>query len=74
MYGLFLQVGAQVDKETLTKLKLRLQTLTQESDRLVKLINIARPAAMPELKTSQTAKNKPGLTGIMIGNFFINRK
>ena len=31
---------------------------------MVKLINIAKPASMPELKTSSTAKQKPG---IMIG-------
>jgi len=59
-----LKRGAQVDKETVTKLKVRIQNLTAEKDRLVKLINIAKPASMPELKTSSTAKQKPG---IMIG-------
>jgi len=59
-----LKRGAQVDKETVTKLKVRIQNLTAEKDRLVKLINIAKPASMPELKTSVTVKPKPG---IMIG-------
>jgi len=58
-----LKKGAQVDKETVTKLKVRIQNLTTEKDRLVKLINIAKPASMPELKTT-TAKPKPG---VMIG-------
>eukprot|EP00090_Calanus_glacialis_P045206 TRINITY_DN8245_c0_g1_i1.p1 TRINITY_DN8245_c0_g1~~TRINITY_DN8245_c0_g1_i1.p1 ORF type:complete len:740 (-),score=270.81 TRINITY_DN8245_c0_g1_i1:59-2278(-) len=59
-----LKRGAQVDKETVTKLKVKIQNLTAEKDRLVKLINIAKPASMPELKTSAPAKPKPG---IMIG-------
>eukprot|EP00092_Neocalanus_flemingeri_P004745 GFUD01005110.1.p1 GENE.GFUD01005110.1~~GFUD01005110.1.p1 ORF type:complete len:740 (-),score=266.57 GFUD01005110.1:100-2319(-) len=59
-----LKRGAQVDKETVTKLKVRMQNLTAEKDRLVKLINIAKPASMPELKTSALVKPKPG---IMIG-------
>jgi len=58
-----LKKGAQVDKETVTKLKVRIQNLTTEKDRLVKLINIAKPASMPELKTT-IAKPKPG---VMIG-------
>jgi len=58
-----LKKGAQVDKETVTKLKVKIQNLTTEKDRLVKLINIAKPASMPELKTSSV---KPKL-GVMIG-------
>merc|ERR1712130_929690 len=46
-----LKKGAQVDKETVTKLKVRIAELSKEKERLVKLINIARPAHMPELKT-----------------------
>jgi len=57
-----LKKGAQVDKETVTKLKVKIQNLTTEKDRLVKLINIAKPASMPELKSSV----KPKL-GVMIG-------
>ena len=56
-----LKIGAQVDKETVTKLKVRIQNLTSEKDRLVKLIKIAKPASMPELKTSSTAKQQSGL-------------
>jgi len=59
-----LKKGAQVDKETVTKLKVKIQTLTGEKDRLAKLINIAKPASMPELKTSSTVKPK---LGVMIG-------
>ena len=39
-------------KETVTKLKVRIAELSKEKERLVKLINIARPANMPELKAS----------------------
>lgn len=59
-----LKRGAQVDKETVTKLKFKIQNLTAEKDKLVKLINIAKPASMPELKTSAAVKPK---LGIMIG-------
>ena len=61
-----LKKGAQVDKETVTKLKVRIAELSKEKERLVKLINIARPAHMPELKASDTAPSKPK-AGIMIG-------
>ena len=61
-----LKKGAQVDKETVTKLKVRIAELSKERERLVKLINIARPANMPELKSSDTAAPKPK-AGIMIG-------
>ena len=44
-----LKIGAQVDKETVIKLKVRIQNLTSEKDRLVKLIKIAKPASMPRL-------------------------
>jgi hypothetical protein len=58
-----LRKGAQVDKESVTKLKVRLNTLGQDKNKLIKLINIARPATMPELKEVAT---KPK-AGIMIG-------
>jgi len=69
MYLASLKGGAQVDKETVTKLKLKMQSLRQESDRLVKLINITKPASMPELKPSQPEKPK-SMAGIMIGKRF----
>ena len=55
-----------MDKETVTKLKVRIAELSKEKERLVKLINIARPANMPELKSAEAATVKPK-TGIMIG-------
>merc|ERR1719382_2231286 len=61
-----LKKGAQVDKETVTKLKVRIAELSKEKEKLVKLINIARPANMPELKSADTAPSKPK-AGIMIG-------
>eukprot|EP00088_Acartia_fossae_P013771 TRINITY_DN17284_c0_g1_i6.p1 TRINITY_DN17284_c0_g1~~TRINITY_DN17284_c0_g1_i6.p1 ORF type:complete len:800 (-),score=259.20 TRINITY_DN17284_c0_g1_i6:145-2544(-) len=65
-----LNQGAQVDKQTIQKLKVRISALHQELDKLTKLINIARPASLPELKpphkTSDSAE-KPKLSGIMIG-------
>jgi len=61
-----LKKGAQVDKETVTKLKVRIAELSKEKERLVKLINIARPANMPELKSAEAATVKPK-AGIMIG-------
>merc|ERR1711971_1243601 len=61
-----LKKGAQVDKETVTKLKVRIAELSKEKERLVKLINIARPANMPELKSADSAPSKPK-AGIMIG-------
>ena len=60
-----LKRGAQVDKETVTKLKVRIQNLNLEKDRLAKLINIAKPASLPELKMS-SAPAKPK-SNIMIG-------
>jgi len=59
-----LKKGAQVDKETVTKLKVRASELVKEKDRLVKLVNLARPAAMPELQPSERARPK---AGILIG-------
>ena len=56
----------QVDKETVTKLKVRIAELSKEKERLVKLINIARPANMPKLKSAEAATVKPK-AGIMIG-------
>merc|ERR1719228_2182413 len=47
-----LKKGAQVDKETVSKLKMEIFELTKEKDKLIKLINIAKPASMPELKGS----------------------
>ena len=61
-----LKKGAQVDKGAVTKIKVKLNQLATEKERLVKLINIAKPINMPELKTDQTNSNKPK-TGIMIG-------
>ncbi len=60
-----LKKGAQVDKQTIQKLKVRISSLQQELDKLTKLINIAKPASMPELKP--TNPEKPKLSGIMIG-------
>ena len=65
-----MNTGAQVDKQTIQKLKVRIAALHQELDKLTKLINIARPASLPELKpppkTGDSAE-KPKLSGIMIG-------
>merc|ERR1719383_874757 len=61
-----LKRGAQVDKETIQKLKMKVVTLNQEQERLMKLINIARPASMPELKPAPKA-DKSKYAGIMIG-------
>lgn len=61
-----LKKGAQVDKETVQKLKMKILSLNQDQERLTKLINIARPASMPELKSS-SKPDKPQLSGIMIG-------
>ena len=60
-----LKKGAQVDKQTIQKLKVRISSLQQELDKLTKLINIAKPASMPELKP--TNAEKPKHSGIMIG-------
>ena len=62
-----LKKGAQVDKETIQKLKTKIFTLNQELERLTKLINIARPASLPELKRPSVNTEKPKLSGIMIG-------
>ena len=61
-----LKKGAQVDKGAVTKIKVKLNQLATEKERLVKLINIAKPINMPELKTDQSNTSKPK-TGIMIG-------
>ena len=61
-----LKKGAQVDKGSVTKLKVKLNQLSIEKERLVKLINIAKPINMPELKTDQNNITKPK-SGIMIG-------
>lgn len=63
-----LRHGAQVDKETVQKLKMKIIHLKQEKERLVKLINIARPASMPALKTADEEKARPkAAASIMIG-------
>ena len=62
-----LRQGAQVDKETIQKLKMKVMRLSQEQERLTKLINIARPASMPELKPAQKADAKSRYAGVMIG-------
>merc|ERR1712029_397056 len=60
-----LKKGQNVNKEVVSKLKLRQKELSTEKERLVKLINIAKPTHMPELSTNQgPAKPK---AGIMIG-------
>ena len=61
-----LKKGAQVDKGSVTKLKVKLNQLSIEKERMVKLINIAKPINMPELKSDQTNSTKPK-SGIMIG-------
>ena len=61
-----LKKGAQVDKGSVTKFKVKLNQLSIEKERLVKLINIAKPINMPELKTDQNNITKPK-SGIMIG-------
>ena len=62
-----LKQGAQVDKETIQKLKTKIFSLNQEVERLTKLINIAKPASLPELKSKTLSAEKPKLAGIMIG-------
>ena len=61
-----LKKGAQVDKGSVTKLKVKLNQISIEKEKLVKLINIAKPINMPELKTDQNITSKPK-SGIMIG-------
>jgi len=61
-----LKKGAQVDKQTIQKLKIKISDLLQELDRLAKLINIAKPSSMPDLKSSEV-QEKPKMSGIMIG-------
>ena len=61
-----LKKGAQVDKETVQKLKLKISNLNAEQERLGRLINIAKPASLPELKAPEKSE-KPKFSGIMIG-------
>jgi len=61
-----LKRGAQVDKETIQKLKIKVMTLNQEQERLTKLINIARPASMPTLNPAPKP-DKSKYAGIMVG-------
>jgi len=61
-----LKKGAQVDKQTIQKLKIKISELQQELDRLINLINIAKPASMPNLNSSE-AQNKPKMSGIIVG-------
>ena len=61
-----LKKGDTVNKEAVTRLKVRLQQLSTERERLVKLINITRPTNMPELKTDPATAAKPK-SSIMIG-------
>ena len=61
-----LKKGDTVNKEAVTRLKVRLQQLSTERERLVKLINIAKPTNMPELKIDSAAAAKPK-SSIMIG-------
>ena len=49
--------SADCSKEAIEKLKYQLSTLTIESKRLQRLIEIARPAKMPELNTSVEEKS-----------------
>jgi len=60
-----LKKGAQVDKETVTKLKVKVSELCKEKDKLVKMINIAKPTNLPDLQTSATVQ-KPKV-GVMVG-------
>ena len=59
-----LKKGDSVNKEAVSKLKLQLSQLSTEKERLVKLINIAKPTHLPELQSAAAAKPK---AGIMIG-------
>ena len=61
-----LKKGDTINKEAVTRLKVRLQQLSTERERLVKLINITRPTNMPELKTDPSTAAKPK-SSIMIG-------
>jgi len=58
-----LKKGDSGSKENVTKLKTKINQLNTDKDKLIKLINIAKPTHMPELK-STTEKPK---AGIMIG-------
>ena len=61
-----LKKGDTINKEAVTRLKVRLQQLSTERERLVKLIKITRPTNMPELKPDITVPAKPKAS-IMIG-------
>lgn len=63
--------GASESKESISKLKLKLGSLRQELAKVERLIEIARPAKLPELKPASTAAptaSKLGkFSGIMVG-------
>ena len=61
------KVDAGDNKENLSKVKLRMKELTAERERLVKLINIAKPTHMPELKNPQESAPSKPKAGILIG-------
>ena len=70
-YMAVLERSADCSKEEVAKLKIQLSELTCESRKLERLIEIARPAKMPELKSSNSessVKIKPG--SILIGKMF----
>ena len=60
--------GGNFDKGAISKLRLKVSELRKESQRLEKLINIARPTPLPELKSQQKAtSDNRRLPGIMVG-------
>ena len=63
--------GASESKENISKVKLKLGTLRQDLAKVERLIEVARPAKLPELKPGSTAApaaSKLGkFSGIMVG-------
>lgn len=55
------------NKEAMSKVKLRMKELSSERERLIKLINIAKPTHMPELKSGKEVSAAKPKQGIMIG-------
>jgi hypothetical protein len=63
--------GEAASRETISKLKLRLTALRQELAKVERLVEIARPAKLPELKPALSAPSaaaKAGkFSGVMVG-------
>ncbi len=67
-----LKKGGNLDKATITKLKVKLANLKSEALKLSKLIDIARPAPLPtslqkSQKGSDAGQGKSKLSGILVG-------